>query len=754
MLSYHLHVFVHFSDASTVQNVSKVSKLWFVHLCHPLQSTLSTNRQDYLTDQYIVLVSRCDQMIHWCQASNKNLKALHNVEHLTQNLPCGKLHITKRTAGYIFQRIITVGKAFYINMTFLRFEVLDSGRHCSDSSFKMAEYITPEPWTPGPWIPGHWQQRAYWIYCGYKPPWSETIQSHKLLIHLNQVELRNHFNISFMYYTIEHKKFIDYTRKQIYNTKQGLHSLSFTIEEYKKVTTSWLINFPPGCIVHIKELSICCLEGELRIFDGSKKLFELYTLLKNSKHEVIKRLNMHSTYFEILIELYVWKFYNDVLLVHEIIKLNYDGEMAPNKRLLLDSKTTVKSNHKIVHLVFLLQGQNMRYPNVTFNVRAFEGWNDGGCNLGGFAVVQHQLSINKSMISGPYCRGGTVNQPLVTKHGLQHLIFSGNRTHLVVYAYGPEYVIDIDVLVSASKCEGLLDPVLACPIELPIGEKKHAVRRYATSTYKFVCSFGPNYYIPNVYNIVGCVDIQTINHGYAYKYCLQIMMPVVAYLNYNTPTHYAFNGSIALSNYLIVIWGNHSSGINKVEQMSASTRQHYGKVSTLTVIHTIYRKYHPSTLRLKISMFDAQQTVCRVFNKSLHAEVRHIGYGQAYLAKLTDSCVTATYKEASLYIFILLPKPVERNKHITMLCFDIFSVDGAVEVPSILTVTIRDIMTQSLMVSQGELHIQVVDVSVVMYFEKIDLLYISTFVLEFRRHALPCFALTIGSSYRDLYFQV
>ena len=743
MFSYHLHVFLCIiSDASTVQNVSKVSKLWFVHLCHPLQSTFSTNRQDYLTDQYVLLISRCDQMIHWCQAGNENLKVLHNVEHLTPNLPCGKLHVTKRMAGYIFQRIITVGKAFYINMTFLRFEILDSGRRCSDSSFKMLHFT-----------PGH--QRAYWIYCGYKPPWSETIQSHKLLIHLNQVEFRNLFNISFMYYVIEHKKFNDYTRKQIYNTKQGIHSLSFTMQEYKKDRTSWLINFPPGCIIHIKELSICCLVAELRIFDGPKKLFELDTLLKNTKHKVIKRLNLYSSYFEILIELYVWKFYDDVLLVHEIIKLNYDGEMAPNKRLLLNSKTTVKSNHKILHLVFLLQGEHMQYPNVTFNVRAFEGWNDGGCNLGGFAVVQHQFNINKSMISGPYCGGGTVNQPLVTKHGLRYLIFGGNRTHLVVFAYGPEYHIDIDVKVSASKCEGLLDPALACPIELPIGEREHVVIQYATSTYKFLCSFGPHYFTSNLYNVVGCVDIQNINHGYAYTYGIQIMVPVVAYLNYNTPTHYAFNGSIALSDYLMVMWGNHSSGVSTVEQTSESKRQHLGKVSTLTVIHTLYREHHLSTLRLKISLFDApQQTVCRVLNKTLHAEVRLIGYGPAYLAELTDSCVTATYKEATFYIFILLPKPVERNKHITMLCFDIFSVDTAVEMPSILTVTIREILTQSLMVSQGELHIQVVDVSVVMYFEKIDLLSISTFVLEFRRYALPCFALTIGSSYGDLYFQV
>ena len=436
-----------FSDSLTddVQNDSKVSKLWFVYLCRPLQSTLSTSRQDYLAEQYIPLVSRCDRMIHWCQASNENLKTLHNVEHLIQKLPCGRLHITKRKSGHIFKRLITVGKAFYINITFLRFEILDSGRHCSESSFKMAEYITP----------GHWHQRDYWRYCGYKPPWSETIQSNRLRIHLNQVELRNHFNISFMYYVIVHKKFINYTKHQIYNTKQGIHSFTFTIQGYTKDGTSWLVNFPPSYIVHIQELSICCLDGNFQIFDGPKRLFKIYKLLKNTTDEVLKRLDIYSIHFEVLIELYVRKPYDNVL--HEIMEFTYDREMAPNKRLLLNSNTTVKSNHKILHSVFLLQGEHMPYPNVSFNVRAFEGWNDGGCNLGGFAVVQHQSNSNKSMISGPYCQGGTVNQPLVTKYGLKYLIFSGNRTYLVIYAYGSEYHIDIDVVVSGSKCECLLD---------------------------------------------------------------------------------------------------------------------------------------------------------------------------------------------------------------------------------------------------------------------------------------------------------
>ena len=740
-----------FSDSLTadVQNVSRVSKLWFAYLCHPLQSTLSTSRHDYLADQYNLLISRCDRMIHWCQASNANLKALHNVEHLTENLPCGRLHIVNRMSGEIFKRIISVDKMFSINMTFLRFEVLDSGRRCSDSAFKMAEYITPRPWTPGAW-----HQRDYWIYCGYKPPWSETIQSHKLLIHLNQVELRNHFNISFMYYVIDYKIFINYTKQHIYNTKHGIRHVTFTMQKYQKVGSSWLINFPPGHIVHIKELSMCCVGAEFRIFDGPKKLFKLYTFLNDTKHEVFKRLDMYSNYFEVLIELYVRKFYDDA--VHESIKFTYDREMASSKELLLNSKTSIKSNHKILHLVFLLQGEHMEYPNVSFSVRAFEGWNDGGCNLGGFAVVQHhQSNTNASIISGPYCRGGTLNQPLVTKHGLQHLIFSGNRTHLVIYAYGPAYHIDLDVIVSGSKCEGLLDPMLACLIEYQIGEREHAVRRYVASTYKLMCSFSLNNYMLEVEKVVGCVDIQTINHGYAYAYYLEIKMPVVAHLNYITPIYYTFNGFIANLNTLLAIWGNHSSSANNVEGMLSSTRKHFGKVSTLAVKHTIYRKHHPSTLRLKITVFDAPQSLCRVLNKSAHAEVGHNRERQAFMAQLTGSCVTGTYTESTLYFFIIPPKPVERNKYITMLCFDILKVNSDLDMPTgILTVTVRDIITQSLMVSQEKLHVEVVDVSVVLFYEKLDLFLISTFVLEFRRYALPCFTLTIGYLRRPLYLQV
>ena len=248
-----------------------------------------------------------------------------------------------------------------------------------------------------------------------------------------------------------------------------------------------------------------------------------------------------------------------------------------------------------------------------------------------------------------------------------------------------------------------------------------------------MCSIRENTYLLWLDKVVGCVDIQTINHGHAYKYNLEVMMPVVAYLNYIAPTYYTFNGSIALLDGLLVTWGNHSSGNNNVKGMLAITKKSFGKVSTLTVIHTTYKEHHPSTLRLKITVFDALQRLqasCRILNESLHATVGHIGYRRALLAKLTDPCVTGTCIEPTLYLFVLLLKFSEPNKQMTMLCFDIIETNSDVE--SILTVTILDIMTQSLRVSNQKIYVQLVDVSVMLYYEKIQLYSLSTMYCRLR----------------------
>ena len=139
--------------------------------------------------------------------------------------------------------------------------------------------------------------------------------------------------------------------------------------------------------------------------------------------------------------------------------------MRKTRALLnLNSRTRIQSDdHSLLAAVHSLSGEVGRYPNVTFNIRKFEGWNEGGCNMDAFALVQQMPGDDRTLVtSGPYCPGGSSNQPFITEHGPQYIVLSRKETFLVIYVHGPEYWIDLDVIVSVSLCEGLFDFPMLC----------------------------------------------------------------------------------------------------------------------------------------------------------------------------------------------------------------------------------------------------------------------------------------------------
>ena len=45
-------------------------------------------------------------------------------------------------------------------------------------------------------------------------------------------------------------------------------------------------------------------------------------------------------------------------------------------------------------------------------------------------------------------------------------MFGVHETYLIIYAYGPYYEIDINVVIQATECEGIVEPVMSCPFNL------------------------------------------------------------------------------------------------------------------------------------------------------------------------------------------------------------------------------------------------------------------------------------------------
>ena len=76
--------------------------------------------------------------------------------------------------------------------------------------------------------------------------------------------------------------------------------------------------------------------------------------------------------------------------------------LKPN--LLLSSSFRVHNDGGIYYKMFSIKTKYMSFPNVSFYVKRFDGWNEGGCTHGGFRFKQF---LNDSQLEpqtlGPYC---------------------------------------------------------------------------------------------------------------------------------------------------------------------------------------------------------------------------------------------------------------------------------------------------------------------------------------------------------------
>ena len=684
----------------------------------------------------------------WCHPHSygidvKNWAAGSNLLSL---LPCGFVYDNTKHNEYFVRWIMTVNVQFYINVTFLRFEIRDSGEDCSLSALKIGAFQR-----------GGWRSKWYWSYCGYRPPWSETILSNKAVMTINQNNINYRFNVSFMYYIIEHD---DYLGSELYYadiipTRQ--QDVYYHIEHMHYI--KWIVQLKLGYVAHFSTIQLFNFVGQFDIYDGPTKRYGIFSR-KQIIHDTFDAdVNTTTAYFTAAIHLMPHRS-NKEFSNHQVMQLSFEKKKRDVGTLLtVNSRIPIQNRGKILHAVYSVSGAGGHYPNITFGIRRFDGWNEGGCNMGGFALVQQLSDDDKTLItSGPYCPGGGSNQPLITDEGPDFIILGKKVTLLVIYAFGPEYWVDIDVVVSVSLCEGSFDFPLLCQAELDISD--HMLVTMHWDSFQLNCQrvnkYSASYISMRMLKVTGCVITQVMIHQKVISYQMELLSRMDVNFDYSSPVHRNYAGNVTYFSAIYLFLGNTKTGTQHTMVLDSNDTLDIGDVTWLTYAHQVNVPYHESSVTIVMLQVDKQSGVvkeqCELINQS--AIQQHAQQLDVEDIRLSSLCATGYYQKARAYVYTIVPSYLTDHRSLSNVYLNVQELKcvDMMNVWSSLTVTVRTTFSQSFHITNSEtMEIEVPNVSIVMVLEKQE--DCSTMIFQYRVYLMVLHNALMKSLFENI-FQV
>ena len=681
------------------------------------------------------------KLLEWCHPQKYPTEVeLWPVEkNVLDFLPCGLVNGIVNQNKTIVVWEIRVNSNFYVNVTFLRFEIRDNSKDCSSSSLKIEAYKN-----------GKWRSRWYWVYCGYRPPWSEIIGSDKVHMDINQIDMNFKFNVSFIYSIIDRSEYVEVDLQYI-DVDPNVHQ-HFYYEMKHDACLKWIINLSIGYVAHFTNITVSNSIGWVHVYDGPKEQYNILSLREILLDRIVNRVNTTSKYYISIIK-FLSQNHNKQLVGLKIIEVSFTKQ-----RLVSDTKVNINRPVKIQHNGHILQSVyqislDTNFTNVTFNIRKFHGWNEGGCNMGGYAIIQ-QLSKDSSVLitSGPYCPGGGSNQPLITEDGPEYIVLSNWNTSLVIYAFGLEYWIDIDLIISTSLCEGFFDFPIICQATLEISHNKYLSVQWGH--FQLTCERR------SIYNIIiftirmlkftGCVIAQSIVYKQHITYELELLNTIHINIKLQSPLFYGIGNNSTYLGDIAVLWRDANTGYPHSYLITDKKDLEIGEVTTLTYRQRTVVTYHEIAMVMTIQTHNLfnRANKCEQIVESTARQKRHehhIDY-----IKLTSLCASGYYYKAMSYVYTIVPRYMANQDYLSNVYFNIQKTDcdtftnrsGAV------TIIMRSTFTQSFRItSNATIQIEVPNVSVILAFDKHE--SCSIFIFQYRVYIIVFHYSTLASIYNN-----
>ena len=368
----------------------------------------------------------------------------------------------------------------------------------------------------------HWQCPEQMVYCGYRKPWIQTTKFSSAAVVLYQKNVRYPCNLTFTYTSIEWKKALVYTEhSKVGDIKITLSPQGITFkfaDEQLIAASKFHLHQTLGNTLYFTYLFMCCHAGTIQIYDGFENhyiLFEKeFPLFSEGYINISTQFNVASVIF----------YPNRTLsLVHiDLFEQQFYKRAVDVQYLNIDETHRFTNNGSIMQVVI---GVNISagggFPNVSFNIRTFEGWNQDYCLYGGYLLI-HMVTNNILQLQyndGLVCTRTSPSEPFIGSVSPANIVFGSFKYYFIIYAFGPWFNIDIDIIMRRSVCEGLFEPAKIC-LATSSWDANHAKDRLTLGRfvegrhYSFLCHTmrQHNNRIAsrlNIFKITGCIIFQS-----------------------------------------------------------------------------------------------------------------------------------------------------------------------------------------------------------------------------------------------------
>ena len=218
-----------------------------------------------------------------------------------------------------------------------------------------------------------------------------------------------------------------------------------------------------GFNFHLNSINTSCFLGHIQIYAGDRN-YHLVFYKKVTPEVVEESVNVSVNYYLLSVEQYADEihFSNSCDIY---FMLGYTFRSIDVQSLRIGDVTTLNNAGGLLYKGYYIRYNSVKFPNVSFTIRKFEGWNGNYCHFGGYIWINTIMTgtaheVNNEL--GPFCSKSLPSHPFVGDIGPKYIVLGSFDYFLIFYAYGPLYNIDIDIHIHTSDCEGLFEPQFMC----------------------------------------------------------------------------------------------------------------------------------------------------------------------------------------------------------------------------------------------------------------------------------------------------
>ena len=247
-----------------------------------------------------------------------------------------------------------------------------------------------------------------------------------------------------------------------------MHYIQCKSIRFKYFTAFWLLKAGHGYLVYYQKMWYSNITAQITFYDGPKTFHRIVGILTGYFSSLVQfeiSENSSSGNYPAFFRMAYTKF--PYTIMHSL-----------NRSII-----HIKNNDTLMHKQFMFEPENDTFLSVSFQIRSFSGSTIENCYYyGGYILLEHikmYASEKDIVMHGPYCNLSISNYPLVINEGIQKLYLGRWKTVILIYAYGPLYTIDLDIIIHKSLCEGIINPITFC-------KKKHMSLRWKGNTNNYL----------------------------------------------------------------------------------------------------------------------------------------------------------------------------------------------------------------------------------------------------------------------------